>query len=203
MKELVKTAEREWGKTVKDFDPGQTATPRKIEKYFERTGWQWFLDIHSDGTYTEKTAGHPWQSWCGLFVGYCGKMMGRHMSDDQCVDIKVTDGVIRTVLPSCDRLGSLRRWKSAGLDNIPEVKVDEIQRGDIVTVGEGRNGEHITLAREGVVDGEIRTISGNGRGLLGDGTQGEGVVKNIRDANEIARAYRLPPAAFEGHAAPQ
>ena len=60
-------------------------------------------------------------------------------------------------------------------------------------------GDHITLCVDSstIDQGYITTIEGNAHGELGDGTNGEGVIKRQRTINEFAHVYRLLADDFD------
>mgnify|MGYP006287574143 CR=1 FL=1 len=186
---LVSAADAEWRKNIKDFDAGQEATPEEIGKYFRNTGWQWFLDQYSNGTYTERWRQQPWQSYCGLFVAYCGLHVGRHVADDQCAAVALKRHVASAVLPSTVKLADRSRWKTQP----KRPGLIELQPGDIATVGDykGGAGSHIVLVVSRPSNKEVETIEGNATGRFPDGTTGEGVIRRTRKLDEIHATYRL------------
>jgi len=178
--DLVHVAQEEWERPVRDFDAGQEPTPDLIERYFEDLGWQWFLDQYSDGTYTEQWRDKPFQSWCGLFVGWCGR---------QVADGPLKESVASGPLASTAKLVDGSRWDSAPR----EPGLQELRAGDIITVGDYNRGlgSHIALVAGRPVNQRVPTIEGNASGLLGDGQTGEGVIKGKRDFADIHCTYRL------------
>lgn len=197
---LIRAANREWRQPVVDFQDGRDATPQRIQVYFESTGWGWFLDKYSDGTYTEKDGpDDPFQSYCGLFVAYCGLRVGDYLEGDECVDVSLRDPVASKVLPSTKRLARPRHW----YEDCPAFEhpgLQQLKAGDVITVGDGRDGSHIAFVREDRQQGNslVRTVEGNSTGMLGDGTNGEGVVHDARNFAEIKRTYRFTKEHFTG-----
>jgi len=199
---IVRAARREWRNDVRDFDSGQEATPELIQRYFEETGWSWFLEKHSDGTYTEQWKDHPWQKWCGLFIAFCGLRVGDYVGEQgTCVDVQLRDDVAREVLPSTKRLADPKRW----VDGFPDFNRPgkmKLKAGDIITVGDGREGSHICLVRKDRQPQNtlVKTFEGNAEGRLGSGKQGEGVIKRERWFDNIKQTYRLQLDHFTGSA---
>jgi len=193
---LVSAADAEWRKGVRDFDPDQNATPDLIQKYFDETGWHWFLGNYSNGTYTEQWRDKDWQSWCGLFASYCGLQVGNWLYDDRCVDIQLEENVVQDTLPSTHKLSDRSRWNTpptypGNLELIP---------GDVITVGDynGGAGSHIALVCDRPAGKKVETIEGNAYGQFPDGSRGEGVVRRTRGLEEIYKTYRLTRDHYTG-----
>jgi hypothetical protein len=112
--------------------------------------------------------------WCGAFAAHC---YGR-------VGLKLT--ARRRDFASCYRL---QRW--AGEDKRRRVALADIAPGNILIVGDGRvpRGTHITIV-ERVAGDIIHTIEGNARGLLPDGSIGEGVIRRTRPIRKMGRFAR-------------
>lgn len=80
-----------------------------------------------------------------------------------------------------------------------------VEPGDIATVGVARSGsgrerpwgKHIVLC-EGIEDGKLLTIEGNGHGTppAGHGRRWEGVVRNKRDLSDVQMIIRLSDLDF-------
>ncbi len=112
--------------------------------------------------------------WCGAFAARC---MGEH---------GLRAPVRRRDFASCYRL---QRW--ARQDRRRIVRLKSIRPGDILVVGDGKvvRGTHITIVER--VEGSIVfTIEGNARGVLPDGTVGEGVIRRTRMIGKASRSAR-------------
>lgn len=187
---IVDAALDAWASDVRDFDDGQEPTPERIEAFVRRIGWKWILG--DDGAYQEHEA-----KWCGIYIGACAMQIGEYLAPDRCVDATLKPSIADHVMPSCDRLASDDQWAKAGVQPAQSVRPDALVRGDIATVGSGRNGSHIVLIRDR--SGEsYRTVEGNATGRLPGGSWGEGVVQQTRTVAEIVRAYRLTDEHFVG-----
>lgn len=186
----------EWRKRIEDPDP-------RINTYIKK-GLTWRdanlnkpgLDYKEDGDF----------SWCGAFVGFCYA--------------KLKKTIRYNTFASCYRLN--HDWQDH------RVVHTELVRGDIVTVGKTRRkdrkyGSHICLVEQvnmspgqtfryrGAdyeVAGTLRTIEGNAIGLGPDGTEYEGVTRNVRpiahpkhalpsSCRRVLRAYRVQAEDFD------
>lgn len=189
---LVAAAHHQWSQGVVDFQEGEQPTPHLIQCYFEETEWSWFLDKHSDGTYTEKWRAHSFQEWCGLFIAYCGLQVGRYLQNDQCAGVQLDKQIVKKVMPSTERLASPTRWYSDCPPFAHPGKM-KLHKGDVITVGDGRHGSHICLVRENRQAGKqlVKTYEGNAYGELGTGERGEGVIRRTRKFDEIKQMCRF------------
>lgn len=200
----------EWAKNVRDDEGGEAGDRDIIAGYFAATGWGSWLDAVTGGGYRE----NPRTSWCGQFVAAMGHRVGAHLVEGVCVPVGIDFDVARTVLVSTARLADRQRWKAAGV-NTPTIyrkassrgmlqrsdgrlvaPSTAIEPGVIATFRtSGRKpaiGDHIVLVERFDAEvGEVYTVEGNGRGTLGDGTWGEGVVRRKRPFSDIRRVYPL------------
>jgi hypothetical protein len=209
---LADAALSEWSRPVRDIEPGTPDDREHIAKYFNEVrradgrSWAWFLLArHPRGhaEYIEQTMRGEWEEWCGMFVAFCAQnLIGRHIAGRQCVNLTIAPGIAYYVLPSTARIASPAKWNEAGVDEPERPLIEDMQRGDIFTVGAGGIGSHIGIVDEPPDDesGEFMTIEGNGRGLLGDGTRGEGVIRRGRNIREIKQLIRLCPEHYVGMA---
>lgn len=160
----------EWLADVHDFEPTDDPAVdrwRACVTQYMRDGFDWgpATRYRGDGTY----------AWCGAFAAYCHP----HLPVDQ-----------RRSMASTWRLHN--RW---GKDPKVVVALGSVLPGDVVCVGQGDYGSHVTLAL-GWGDerrSELVTVSGNGEGTLGDGSWGEGVVLRAYPRTALRAAYRLAP----------
>lgn len=177
--------------------PGDIET---ITEYIAGNGWQGWLDRYGAGKYTEKYTDEHGEErtmkWCGHFVGAMLRRVAGEL-DGHSVDIRA--GVVRYCLPSCARMASAAKWREAKLPQPENIDIWRARPGDIATVGHGKDGSHIVLIAGATSSaGSVDTLEGNAWGTLGDGTQGEGVVRNRRQWQEFRRVYRLGFAHFKG-----
>lgn len=210
----VEAALDEWRKVVRDDDRGVAGDRDVIAGYFEATGWGRWLDEVTGGGYRETSR----TSWCGQFSAAMGLRVGRYLGD---VSVALDPGVARFVLVSTARLADRKRWAAAGvampthyrkascglqLQRSSDGQLVEASRfvkpGVICTFKtSGRKpslGDHIVLVtRFDEATGLIHTVEGNGRGELGDGSSGEGVVRVVRTFKDLRRVYPLGVEYFE------
>lgn len=160
--EIVAAALVEWAQVVKE-PPGPGVD--RIRVYLQAAGFGHWADYAADGD----------AEWCGAFAGYCLQRAG------------VNPELLRQKTPpEAGGIGSTYRIDAlCRLDERRRVKAfADLLPGDVVCVGRKgrcRWGEHIVLVER--LDGaNIKTIEGNASGRLGDGSQGEGVVRRARMA---------------------
>lgn len=180
---------------IRDYQPGQQATPGKIEKMVDLAGAGW--DLGKDGEYNDERE----LEWCGYFVAACARRVGDFLHSDRCVDVHLRRQLGAQGMGSTYRLQAFEHWSPYATPK--EISVQEVRRGDIVVVetsgAQPQFGDHITLARGRKTEGHIPTIEGNAQGvLLGDGEYGEGVGTTSRARTEIHTCYRLLPEHFTG-----
>ena len=159
--EAVKRGLQEWESVIKEPD-------QRINSYIrscDGIGWTWEKDYVKNGQF----------AWCGAFAAFCW------------THIKMN--IRRKIFPSCWRMYNAWSQTSRCID--PK----HMQPGDIVVISTAKKatqGDHITICREPVDEnGMFKTIEGNARGELGDGTHGEGVVKCQRPLSSVAWVYRI------------
>lgn len=192
---LVLRALREWESVVEC-----RRNADRIALYFREVDWQWHLDEHSGGTYSEDVRrGTPHLEYCGIFVGWCGLYLGNHLREGRCLPYRLRPAIAEYVLPSTARAASHAKWAQARTLAPARVEPSEAQRGDVVTVVTGRGqsiGDHyaIVVGRSGE---ELETVEANASGTLGDGAQGRGVVRRTRALADVRRVYRLEGRHFE------
>ena len=194
---MVDAALARWERVQKDYDPGQEATPTKIEQMVDVAGAGW--DLGEDGEYTDESE----LDQCGYLVAASGREVGRYLEDDRCVDVALRRPVAALCLGSTARLHYAQWWEEAEAPDPERIPFEQIRRGDIVVVrtsGVHPYGDHITLARGPLEDGEVPAVEANATGRLGDGTTGEGLVVRTRKLEEIVVVYRLRIEHFTGEA---
>lgn len=163
----VEAARAEWRSHVVEPTAGDQAGASTIDNYIRGAhGLTWGdADIPDRGNQAYRRNGDF--AWCGAFAAHCLGLAGlnKHMR--------------RKTLPSTYRL-----QRDIG-ETHRAVELADLQPGDVLVVDDVRNGKrwgtHITLVE--AVDyeaGLAYTIEGNARGLLPDGTVGEGVVRRTR-----------------------
>ena len=187
----VAVAEAEWHADIRDDDSGAA----RIDEYIRGDhglGWG-SADVNN---LNERRAYRPQSfSWCGAFVAYCYGL-----------GAEMTARTRKYTLPSCSRLwrdwgGTARLMGGA----MPEKMLPAIwpARGDIVTIQNVGSvprvqGHHITLCLDVDTEkGTFSTIEGNAWGYLPDGTRGEGVIRNERAVETIAKIYRPVSTDFD------
>lgn len=194
----VEVARREWSEVVRDeyTDPitGEAfkASPQIID-YHEDSGAAWpVADGYQEGR----------DFWCGVFVAYCYSQIGVFLEPGRCVDIRLKPRIAHFAFPSTSRLDNPDKWREAGVTQAKRFEPESIQPGDVVVFRTGRTGrpagDHVTIAEDFPRHGSISVIEGNGWGPLGDGSEGEGVVRDTWSLEEVARVWRLDLHHFEG-----
>ena len=201
---LVDAALSEWRRPVDAY-----ADADRITEYFRGIGWDWAIDEHCpDGVYDEeirRTTDAP-LDYCGIGLAWVGvHRLPYFVEPGQCVSVRMCEGVASTVMPSTlrkDKRGDLEFWDEIPQDPPEPVDVDDLRRGDIITVETSRGldyGDHFALVYEPA--DTVVTIEWNASGELGDGERGRGVVMRTREYDEIRRVIRLDDEHFEtgGH----
>ena len=132
----------------------------------------WVKDYPGDGAY----------AWCGAFVAAAWKQAGlNHKARYRS-------------------FASTYRLKEWGREHPGRIvsSWSSILPADVVVVGDGDYGSHITLALGlDKVAAQVLTVEGNAHGRFPDGTWGEGVVINVRPRKEIRAAYRPIDSDFK------
>lgn len=194
-------ADHEWQRVVRDDDRGVPGNRATITRYFEAVGWGW----HVPGGYVER----PDNPWCGIGQAFCGLRLGDFIEPGVCTGVMLDPELARVVLPSTRRLAKRRWWDKARAirpqpwipDDGQAALAELLQMPRIATIasrdyGDDRNefGGHVVLIAD-YSTGQFETIEFNGRGILGDGQWGEGVVvrrgEHARDVAELRRVYPL------------
>ena len=176
--EVLDRANQEWDYNIHEPAPGHEDA--RIDAYIRSSlGLNWSsADVNRLDKPTPYTRDSF--SWCGAFAAWCYG--------------EITPVALRKkVFPSTYRMYS--HWANSSRNRGKE----DIQPGDIITVWTSSNydirrkyhyGQHIVICE--FIDGDlIHTIEGNAKGELGDGTQGEGVIKRTRKIEDVAYVYRL------------
>lgn len=161
----------EWRSTVQEPPLG---APDPIRRYLAACGFSGAQTYHADGD----------AEWCGAFAAYCLIAAG------------ADPAILRQQDPEHGGLGSTYRAMRL-TSRVPArliSRADDLRVGDVAIVGRtGRRtwGEHIVIVSGAVSGGRMPTVEGNARGLLGDGTSGEGVVRRMRmiDATTTAKGF--------------
>lgn len=128
-----------------------SGSPDILRYYHDGLGWSW------QRSYTNRR-----DQWCGAFVSYCWGRGG------------LLPDVRKYHLASTDRL---MFWAS-GAERL--IRPGDVEAGDILLLGAGTDPTHIGLAVHRDLRGTVDSIEGNSYGMLGDGTNGEGVVRHSR-----------------------
>lgn len=163
----LNAAEGEWNRRIVEPRGGKSNGTADIVKYIKE-GLLWKAPTnYKDGSF----------HWCGAFVAWCYAQAG------MVADLR------KYWLPSCNRMyyghkdhGHWPRKNGGERVVYTDKNGGEIQPGDIVMVGDvggPASGSHVTLC-SGVHSDHITTWEGNAKGVLPDGTQDEGVVKQKR-----------------------
>lgn len=185
-------AEAEWRSVVREPAGEAPNGAARIDRYIRGSDGLGWGSADADNLDEPVPYAHNGQfQWCGAFAAYCWAAGGLRRR------------IRRDHMASCYKLHT---W-AGGTDRI--VRPEDIQPGDVVIVGRqpgaliGRDaigrpryapvwGEHITLARDAPADGYVPTWEGNAGGELGDGTQGEGVVRDRQPlAADDPQRYRV------------
>lgn len=188
------------------------AGEERITEYFDAIGWRWAITRAGGERYSEALRrGNPGLlEYCGIFWG----AMGLRLEVEPFGESKIADffaqkhgldlryylhpRVAEYVMPSTYRIAHSGHWGK--IPRADRITVHELDRGDIITVVTGRNkpyGDHFAGVVE--VDSEaqtVQTIEANTWGVLGDGTEGRGVVRRSRRFDEIRRIYRFDERHF-------
>jgi hypothetical protein len=201
---MVECALAEWDRCVLDTQGAIAGSIKRITEYYVEVGGWWpsYIKENGGGQYTEvfvQDGTKKYMSWCGIFVGWCGLNLGRFLEDHACINYRVKPKVAELCLASTYRLNSREKWTEQRVIPPARYEPHEIQRGDIVVVGDDKHyGDHITLALYAPnEDGQVFTLSGNvwGKVPCKDGRR-EGVVKTIYDLDDVTRVYRLTKDHF-------
>jgi len=192
---MVDAAHDYVGQVIRDYQPGQQATPRKIEQIVFEAGAAW--DLGDDQRYTDEAE----LEWCGYFIAACARRVGRFLEDGVCYDVALRPELAAEGMGSTYRLQADDHWEPYPVP--AEVEPQSAKAGTILVIdtggGQDDYGDHIALARGPVRGGEVPTIEGNASGVkLGDGTIGEGVGYTTREVDEIHRAQTLRVVHFGG-----
>jgi hypothetical protein len=117
--------------------------------------------------------------WCGAFAAFCWGAAG-----------------LRPQIRNKSWASTVRLYDwGQGSDRYVSVP-DDLRPGDVVVVSAGRKrqGEHICIVDRVDLDAKlVHTIEGNARGVLGDGTVGEGVIKRTRPWSRGAGGWGVRP----------
>jgi len=167
---VLTRALQQWLATVRDPARGDTSPAAErcratvMEYISAGLGWDWVKYYPGDGAF----------AWCGAFAAWCWRAGG------------LRPEVAKKSFASTYRL---HRW---GQENPARlVRFPKIVPGDVVVVGDGDYGSHITLALAwDLPQSALVTVEGNALGRLPGGEWGEGVVMRVRARSEIRAAYR-------------
>jgi len=185
VRETLAEAERLWRLGIEEPSSSDQRGAEEIDKMI-RTGlglnWTWESHYVRNGQF----------AWCGAFAATCLAKAGMRQ------DLR------KSIMPSCYRL--YENWASTDRHLEPSA----VQPGDILVVGPVKTGSkawgaHITLVMS--VEGDVATtFEGNASGPLGDGRDGEGVIKRQRPLSGAGlgggsyrglHGYRLDLGDFE------
>jgi len=161
--QAIAAALQEWAAPVQEPDGTNW---REIDKYIRgEQGLSWrSADKDALGSNIAYTRNRQF-SWCGAFQAWVWGQAGlKH-------DIRY------------NYMASLRRIHRWARDTARLIPPNQIQRGDIVSVGElgGPDfGRHMAMALADASGGYVQTIEGNATGEGPSGRRYEGVTKNIR-----------------------
>ena len=173
---LIEVARAEWLAHVEEPRAGQANGAGQINRYIkEGLGWP---DANLNRRGKDYRANGDF-SWCGAFAAFCLSVVGLSAS------------IRKRTLPSCYRL-----QRDLG-ETLRAVDLKVLQPGDLLIVQRLRGGkswgDHITVVEDIDLEaGLAHTIEGNARGLLPDGTLGEGVVRRTRALTDEALRERCP-----------
>jgi len=192
---LVAAAIDVWSRYIVDE---VSKTPNEeITQIFDACGWGRWLRSEEGGGCPSGYTRPPDPDWCGLFVGFCGLLVGQYVDGPTCLSITINPELARKVLPSTYRLASPSHWKAAGVEKPLSVRGVDALPGDVVTVGSAKpQGTHILLVEAVRDDGTYSSIEGNARGILPGGERGRGVVRRERKLEDIQHVYRLDSSHF-------
>lgn len=194
---MVDAAEARAQTIQRDYDPGQEATPDRIEEML-RDGDALFL-VGDDGEYDHEAE----LEQCGVLVAASMNEVGDYLEPDTCVDARPKDGIVPDCVISTARLYYDQWWSKAYVDPPEHPDAHDIERGDVVCVGDGKEfGDHITIARTDVGPmGQIQTIEANAQNVeFVDGTHGEGLGFKTRHIDEVAIVHRFRRSYWTGDA---
>lgn len=213
---MVRAAHTAWLRNIRDTQKGYRGDEKEIAELIKRAGAPWMLN--EEGKYKESDDIY----WCGAAVAYFGSLVGDHLVEGKCVDVRLNPEIGKYVLPSTYRLSSKAKWKQAGVPMAQEIDKMKIQPGDIVTIYSGRVpkrehlGDHILLATSKVNRGRFSSVEGNTEGWLpgnpndeSTGVWGEGIIKRDhrgagskgpRKVEDVRKVYRLGVEHFVGKA---
>ena len=169
-REALKIANDEWNLNVVDPTSGERIT--MYIKSSKGLKWSWEQDYIKNGQF----------AWCGAFASRCYT--------------EVKQPIRTKIFPSCYRM--YKAWSNTSR----RIDPMKIQPGDIVVVYSSKRalwGDHITICEDNstINQGYISTVEGNAKGKLGDGSNGEGVIKRQRSLDSIAHVYRLLGEDFD------
>jgi hypothetical protein len=155
----------------------------RILEYYSKCGCDWAV---RDGF----NPGRDY--WCGVAVGWAYVMLGEHIDETTCYDIRLRHSIAQNMMPSTTRLAGKgpKSWPSIGIPAFKRIDFEDIERGDICVVATGRTtrewGDHITLATGSPnLDADIPsypTVEGN---------VGDKIVKRRRKFTQTAVVYRV------------
>lgn len=187
--QLVKNALAIWAENI---DVSTTTGRRRITEFFTGNrsskgagywGGAHLAEVSTGGIFDDSKREGDRGQYCGLFIAAAGAGL-----------IKPDVGYF--CLPSTRRMQSIAQWAKTGVQMPAAVGHDDIQPGDIITVGRSKSyGTHFALVVE--VDGHVlKTVEANTDGQLPNGKSGRGVVRRRRTTKEVQRVYRLDERHF-------
>lgn len=187
--QLVKNALAIWAENI---DVKTDAGQRRITDFFTCNrsskgvnywGGAHLAEVSTNGIFDDSKREDDRGQYCGLFIAHAGLGLIKPDINYFC-------------LPSTARMNSVAQWKKTGAEMPKNIAYSHIQPGDIITVGTSKSyGTHFALV-VGKKGDLLDTVEANHRGLLGNGKQGRGVVKQARDAKTVRRVYRLDERHF-------
>lgn len=214
--EELRTAARdaalhEWERVTRDDDGGKIGDRDRITHYYETIGRANLLPVDPT-TGARKYREIKGLYWCSVGAMFAYMQIGDFVEPDRCVPVYIDVDIPFRML-STWRLAQSENWEAAGTPE-PDV-IDAVSSpgraldalaipGTLATIvtrphyGNYRDtlGGHVVLSN--FVEGDkVHTIEFNGRGTLGDGTKGEGVVKNVHDISVFRKVYPLDDRHFE------
>lgn len=189
----------EHAKNIRDTDGDYPGDKVPIHGYYDTIGWAGILAANGKHKeYNEEDEDY----WCGAFAAAMLSNLNAFLGCEGEPTIGLHPKLAYYVFPSTLRLASAKKWAQAGFVKPEFVAPKNIRYGDIVCVetGEGKpEGDHVTYALSSVDKyGHFETGEGNGRGKLGDGSSGEGVVTNRRHVRVVKNIVRLTREHFIG-----
>lgn len=148
-------------------------------------GWSWAIDVDED--------------YCGHTHAVAGRHIGDHLHPSMCVDVELRPDIRRRTVPSTIRLAGKGPKGSAPEPDFEHPAPRHIDKGDLVTVGDGPWGSHIVMAiSKPNRKGRFETIEGNSTGKRGDSTIGRGVVRKYRSTQDVKRVHRIKREHIRG-----